>query len=90
MATGKARPDASKATVHEVDFQWTEPYRKYRSATKANKLGGHVSKHVRKGHWHRFRTGPRDAAEPTYVTHWLPPMLVGSHGESANTGHVIR
>lgn len=79
-----------KATIHEVGFQWTDAYRAYRSATKSDKLGGHVREHVRRGHWHRFRTGPRDAAKPTYVTYWLPPMLVGSHGESVNTGHVIR
>lgn len=80
----------SKATIREVGFEWTEAYRAYQSAVKANKLGGHVRPHVRRGHYHRFRTGPRDAAEPTYVTHWIPPMLVGGKGKRSNSGHVVR
>lgn len=81
----------SKATIHECGFTWTEAYREYRDATKsANKLGGSVRPHIRRGHYHRFWTGPRDG-ERKLVTHWIPPTLVkGTLGPMSNQGHRIR
>ena len=82
----------SKATMHEVGFEWTEAYREYRKAISSGDkgaTGGHVRPHTRRGHFHRFRTGPRDAPVPTYVTHWIPPTLVG-RGQTSNAGHVVR
>ena len=41
-------------------------------------VGTPKATHVRKGHNHRFRTGPRDAVEPTYVWHFIPTMIINA------------
>lgn len=37
-----------------------------------------VRAHLRRAHWHMFLVGSRAAEERTYVTKWLPPILVHS------------
>lgn len=82
----------SKATIHEVGFAWSDAYKQYKQATKSTtELGGHVRPHTRRGHFHRFRIGPRDG-DVQYITHWIPPMLVGRATDikPSNQGHVYR
>ena len=52
---------------------------KHRDAKDPNApVGPPVATHIRRGHNHRFRTGARDAAEPTYVWHFIPTMIINA------------
>lgn len=43
--------------------------------------GRSVSSHVRRAHWHRFRTGSREGWAGSYAVHWVPPLLVNPGAE---------
>ncbi len=86
----------SRATIHEAGFRWTESYREYRryvdgAAGKGDHGDGEgrrtVRPHVRRGHWHRFWTGPREG-DRKLVAHWIPPTLVNKGLADEATGNV--
>lgn len=86
----KKKRKQCQAHIYEMGVEWSRAYDAYRKAMKSNPQGGHKRPHTRRGHFHRFRVGPRDG-EVRYVTHWLPPTLVGdiSKYKPSNQGHII-
>ncbi len=44
--------------------------------------------HFRRGHWQRYRHGPRDSWH--YETHWIPPMVVNPTGPGDSRRRVYR
>lgn len=51
---------------------------------------GHASPatHLRRGHWHRYRVGPRD--DWRHEPRWVPPVVVNPGGDPARTVSVYR
>lgn len=87
----KKKRKRCEAHLYEMGVEWSDAYRAYRKAMRNDPKGGHVRPHTRRGHFHRFRVGPRDG-DIRYVTHWLPPTLVGdvSRYKPTNQGHIYR
>ena len=86
----KKKRKQCQAHIYEMGVSWSKAYKAYREAVKSGNHGGHKRPHIRRGHFHRFRVGPRDG-EVRYVTYWLPPKLVGdtSKYKPSNQGHII-
>lgn len=86
----KKKRKQCQAHIYEMGVSWSKAYNAYREAVKSGNHGGHKRPHIRRGHFHRFRVGPRDG-EVRYVTYWLPPKLVGdtSKYKPSNQGHII-
>lgn len=86
----KKKRKRCRAHIYEVGVTWSKSYKTYREATKSSPQGGHKRPHIRRGHFHRFRVGPRDG-EARYVTYWIPPTLVGDieRYKPSNQGHII-
>jgi hypothetical protein len=80
-----------EAHLYEMGIAWSDAYSAYQKAMRSDPQGGHVRPHTRRGHFHRFRVGPRDG-EVKYVTHWLPPTLIGdpTKAKPQNQGHRYR
>jgi hypothetical protein len=79
-------------SIKDLGLRIGSALRTYRGATGATSeaTGRSVTPHLRKAHWHRFWTGPRDG-ERTLVLRWLPPIPVNLHkGEIVSTIHPMR
>lgn len=46
--------------------------------------------HMRRAHWHRFVSGPRDAETREYILHWIAPILVGAAADLVETHHKVQ
>lgn len=80
----------SQATWHEVGYRVGAELRNYMRAKSVGgeKTGRKVRPHMRRAHWHRFWTGPRDG-ERRLVLKWVAPVMVGVDIDSA-TLHKVR
>ena len=80
----------SAATITEVGFHIGSELREYkRRASSSQHLGGTVRPHMRRAHWHRFWTGPRDG-ERKLVLKWLAPIFVNpDSGDVGVTAHLV-
>ena len=89
LANRKKRRSA--ATVTRVGWRIGSAIREHarRCNDRGAGAGGSVRPHVRRAHWHRFWTGPRDG-ERRLVVRWLPPIFVNPDGgEMVPTAHVV-
>lgn len=82
VVRGKKRPiaPAAKAPVvhpcgYRIGARLELAQRRARSEG-AEVAGATVAPHIRRAHWHRYWTGPRDG-ERRVVLRWLSPILVG-------------
>jgi hypothetical protein len=76
-ANGKFK--GSNLEIHDLGIRIGAALRTHRTASgNATGTGNPVTPHVRRAHWHRFWTGPRDG-ERTLVLRWLPPIPVNLH-----------
>lgn len=75
---GSGRISNAKFSMVDVGIRIGAALRNSRSlASKSPSTGLGASKapHIRRGHWHRFWTGPRDG-ERKVILRWLPPIPV--------------
>lgn len=76
----------SYPTVKNLGLRIGSALRKYRAdatSSSATSTGKTVLPHLRKAHWHRFWTGPRDG-DRKLIVKWLPPTPV-----NADKGEII-
>lgn len=89
-----SRPKRSRqtdCTVHDVGFHIAPELSKVRraagSAGRENGGSGrHVSTHVRRGHWHGYWLGPKNAPTDLEIK-WVAPVIVNGDGEVAGCIH---
>lgn len=90
----QSRPKRSRqtdCTVHDVGFRIAPGLSEVRRAADSvgrgnGGTGRHVSTHVRRGHWHGYWLGPKNA--PTdLVIKWVAPVIVNGDGEVAGRIH---
>lgn len=73
-ASGKFK--GSDLKMHDLGIRIGAALRTHRTTSgNATGTGNPVTPHVRRAHWHRFWTGPRDG-ERHLVLRWLPPIPV--------------
>lgn len=89
------RPRKSRqtdCTVHDVGFHIASELSEVRRAADGaghgnGGSGRHVSTHVRRGHWHGYWLGPKDAPTDLEIK-WVAPIIVnGGDGEVAGCIH---
>jgi len=82
----------SKAHVYEVGFRLGSELREYQKyvAEHSKPKGGKKRPHIRRAHWHRFWTGPRNGERKINIK-WIPPVFVGIKDEEFSAiGHKVR
>lgn len=73
---------AEKTTIWAVGYDTGELLRQAeeRERDERGPMGERWSPrpHIRRAHWHSYRTGPRNGGEQKLVVKWLHPILVGA------------
>ena len=91
VSVKKRQRRQSMAVITEVGFHVGAELREYkRRVSSSEHLGGTVRPHMRRAHWHRFWTGPKDGKREL-VLRWLPPIFVNTDkGDIKTTVHIVK
>lgn len=84
---GRVVPGTTKLDPHELGYRVGTALRKARTTTRATgsePTGRGVTPHIRRAHWHRFWTGPRNG-DRKLVVRWINQTLVNADHESDTT-----
>lgn len=81
--TRRLEESGSLAGVEVLDTRRRAPSQARGEETHASPIT-----HFRRGHWQRYRHGPRD--DWHYQTHWIPPMVVNPSGPGERRPRVYR
>jgi hypothetical protein len=85
--SGRVVPGTTKIEPYELGYRVGTALRKARTTTcttDSEPTGRGVTPHIRRAHWHRFWTGPRNG-DRKLVVRWINQTLVNADSESDTT-----